>query len=76
MNAEFELLKKFSMSICDVAKVLKIDRSRARVIVNEIREKNKKYYSNGFHGMTKIYPLHLAPYLDLTRDEMIDIIYG
>ena len=72
---EKELLTKFCLSIVDVAKLLDIDRRKAKVISDEIRINNIKYYSQGLHGKTGINPIHLAPFLGLTKSEMIGIIY-
>ena len=69
------LLKEFCLSIVDISKLLNIDRRKAKAISEEIRLNNIKYYSQGLHGKTGINPIHLAPFLGLTKEEMIDIIY-
>lgn len=71
-----EYLKKCSLNITEVREVLGIARDKAQIMVKQIRKNNSTFYrqKSTIYGLTSIAPIHLAEYLEWTREEFFKLI--
>lgn len=75
VNRKKEILSQTQISISDLKELFDTNLEKARLLSKEIRENNAEFYNSPIYKATCVSPVHVLPYLGITKDEYFKFIF-